>query len=121
MNDMLRIYVLWASGSESRNKIAELISRHFDGIGMERDGGIVTQRRIPPLLERSENVAPAKVELSNIRTKGDGTVIALERVVRTIHRLERDRTVAMGLEIVGPDLQRLVIAVQRLVEAAQSP
>ncbi|RCK33946.1 hypothetical protein TH9_05920 [Thalassospira xiamenensis] len=36
--DLLRIHVLWANGSDESARIAELISKHFDGIGMERDG-----------------------------------------------------------------------------------
>ncbi|PTM77110.1 toll/interleukin-1 receptor domain-containing protein [Cereibacter johrii] len=36
--DLLRIHVIWANGSEEGARIAELLSKHFDGIGMERDG-----------------------------------------------------------------------------------
>ncbi|MGE7471993.1 toll/interleukin-1 receptor domain-containing protein [Bosea sp. NPDC003192] len=36
--DLLRIHVVWAEGSDESARIAELISKHFDGIGMERDG-----------------------------------------------------------------------------------
>lgn len=36
--DLVRIHVLWAPASTEGARIAELISRHFDGIGMERDG-----------------------------------------------------------------------------------
>jgi hypothetical protein len=38
MIDILRLHVLWAAGSTEGERIAEMISRHFDGIGMERDG-----------------------------------------------------------------------------------
>lgn len=38
LTDILRIHVVWASGSNEGARIAEMISRHFDGIGMERDG-----------------------------------------------------------------------------------
>jgi len=38
MIDHLRIHVVWASGSLEGARVAEMISRHFDGIGMERDG-----------------------------------------------------------------------------------
>ena len=38
MLDHLRIHVLWADGSEEGARLAELISTHFDGIGMEREG-----------------------------------------------------------------------------------
>ena len=38
IQDLLRIHVIWANGSEEGAQSAELISRHFDGIGMERDG-----------------------------------------------------------------------------------
>ncbi|RWE79576.1 toll/interleukin-1 receptor domain-containing protein [Mesorhizobium sp.] len=38
MLDFLRIHVLWAAQSVAGKLTAELISRHFDGIGMERDG-----------------------------------------------------------------------------------
>jgi hypothetical protein len=36
--DLLRIQVVWADGSAEGARIAELVSKHFDGIGMERDG-----------------------------------------------------------------------------------
>lgn len=36
--DQLRIHVVWADGSLDAARIAELLSQHFDGIGMERDG-----------------------------------------------------------------------------------
>lgn len=36
--DLLRIHVIWAEGSDDSARIAELVSKHFDGIGMERDG-----------------------------------------------------------------------------------
>lgn len=36
--DLLRIHVIWAHGSEEGARVAELLSKHFDGIGMERDG-----------------------------------------------------------------------------------
>jgi hypothetical protein len=38
MIDHLRIHVLWADGSVESQGIAEMISAHFDGLGMERDG-----------------------------------------------------------------------------------
>ena len=38
MIDYLRIHVLWADGSAESQRIAEMISTHFDGLGMERDG-----------------------------------------------------------------------------------
>ncbi len=38
MIDYLRIHVLWADGSVESQRIAEMISTHFDGLGMERDG-----------------------------------------------------------------------------------
>lgn len=43
-NDLLRIHVLWASGSAEGARVAALISDHFDGLGMERDGVAI---RIP--------------------------------------------------------------------------
>ena len=36
--DLLRIHVIWSNGSEDGAHIAEMLSKHFDGIGMERDG-----------------------------------------------------------------------------------
>lgn len=36
--DLIRIYVLWDRASASAERAANLIARHFDGIGMERDG-----------------------------------------------------------------------------------
>lgn len=44
MKDFLRIYALWAPGQERTAQLAERISKHFDGLGMERDGVAV---RIP--------------------------------------------------------------------------
>ncbi|MDB5595663.1 MAG: hypothetical protein JWM36_2624 [Hyphomicrobiales bacterium] len=38
MIDYLRIHVLWATESKLRAHSSQLISTHFDGIGMERDG-----------------------------------------------------------------------------------
>ncbi len=42
--DLLRIHVVWASGSAEGERVASLISDHFDGLGMERDGVAI---RIP--------------------------------------------------------------------------
>ena len=42
--DLLRIHVVWASGSVEGERVANLISDHFDGLGMERDGVAI---RIP--------------------------------------------------------------------------
>lgn len=36
--DFLRIHVVWHGGSQEGADIAEKISSHFDGLGMERDG-----------------------------------------------------------------------------------
>src|SRR5687768_12638273 len=36
--DILRIHVIWDSSSDEGARLGELISRHFDAIGMERDG-----------------------------------------------------------------------------------
>lgn len=44
MRDQLRIYVLWAPGQKRTACLADRVSRHFDGIGMERDGVAV---RVP--------------------------------------------------------------------------
>jgi hypothetical protein len=44
VSDFLRIYVVWAYESEEGRRLATLISDHFDGIGMERDGVAV---RVP--------------------------------------------------------------------------
>jgi hypothetical protein len=44
MPDLLCIYVLWHPQSDACGAYAEAISRHFDGLGMERDG---VQYRIP--------------------------------------------------------------------------
>ncbi|WP_143534715.1 toll/interleukin-1 receptor domain-containing protein [Notoacmeibacter marinus] len=38
MIDLLRLHVVWDHRSGEGARIAERISRHFDGIGMERDG-----------------------------------------------------------------------------------
>lgn len=42
--DLLRIHVVWASGSAEGERVASLISDHFDGLGIERDGVAI---RIP--------------------------------------------------------------------------
>ncbi len=42
--DLLRIHAVWASGSMEGERAANLISDHFDGLGMERDGVAI---RIP--------------------------------------------------------------------------
>jgi hypothetical protein len=44
MIDFLRIYVLWDPASAGSARLAELVVRHFDGIGMEREGVAI---RIP--------------------------------------------------------------------------
>jgi hypothetical protein len=41
---MIRIYVLWHPQSETCGRYAEAITKHFDGLGMEREG---VQYRIP--------------------------------------------------------------------------
>ncbi|MGH0343940.1 hypothetical protein NKY44_08990 [Sinorhizobium meliloti] len=66
MSDFLRIYVLWAHESEEGRRLANLISDHFDGIGMERDGVAV---RVPVRF-RSEpweidGVIPRTVDLDH--------------------------------------------------------
>jgi len=38
MIDLLRLHVVWDVKSSDGARVAERISRHFDGIGMERDG-----------------------------------------------------------------------------------
>jgi len=38
MNDLLRIYVLWHPESAAGQRTADAIAKHFDGLGMERDG-----------------------------------------------------------------------------------
>lgn len=38
MNDLLRIYVLWHPESAAGQRMADAIAKHFDGLGMERDG-----------------------------------------------------------------------------------
>jgi hypothetical protein len=54
MKDYLRLYVLWAPGQHRSADMAERLSRHFDGLGMERDGVAV---RVPVRF-RSEPWAP---------------------------------------------------------------
>jgi len=51
MLDLLCIYVLWHPQSDACGAYAEAISRHFDGLGMERDG---VQYRIPVRLRSAE-------------------------------------------------------------------
>lgn len=63
--DLLRIHVIWATGSNDGARVAEVLSRHFDGIGMERDG---VAHRVPvrfasaPWDEASS--LPAEIDLS---------------------------------------------------------
>jgi hypothetical protein len=42
--DFLRVYVLWDPASDDGGRLAVLVAKHFDGIGMERDGVAI---RIP--------------------------------------------------------------------------
>lgn len=63
--DLLRIHVVWADGSDEGARIAELLSRHFDGIGMERDG---VAYRVPVRFASAPweelSVLPADIDLS---------------------------------------------------------
>lgn len=65
IQDLLRIHVIWANGSEEGAQSAELISRHFDGIGMERDG---VAYRVPVRFASApwddESPLPAGIDLS---------------------------------------------------------
>src|ERR1700731_2070989 len=67
MSDILCIYVLWHPQSPDSRALAERISAHFDGLGMERDG---IQYRVP-VRYRSEPwengptpEAPRRIDLS---------------------------------------------------------
>jgi hypothetical protein len=64
MKDFLRIYVLWAPGSERTSQLAERLSRHLDGLGMERDGVAI---RIPVRFRSvpwdAHSPVPRKIEL----------------------------------------------------------
>ncbi|CAN7700337.1 toll/interleukin-1 receptor domain-containing protein [Mesorhizobium sp. LjRoot246] len=68
MLDFLRIYVLWPANSRTGRLNAELISRHFDGIGMERDG---VAFRIPVRFRSApwdnKSLYPRKVDLERAR------------------------------------------------------
>jgi hypothetical protein len=63
MIDYLRIHVLWANGSDEGARVAELISTHFDGIGMEREG---VAHRVPVRFAsapwQAEGATPAPVD-----------------------------------------------------------
>lgn len=63
--DLLRIHVIWANGSNEGAHTAELLSRHFDGIGMERDG---VAYRVPVRFASTpwneESPLPADLDLS---------------------------------------------------------
>ncbi len=65
MIDFLRIHVVWAEGSSEGARVAEVISRHFDGIGMERDG---VAYRVPVRFAsapwRADSPLPRSVDLS---------------------------------------------------------
>lgn len=63
--DHLRIHVLWAAGSHESARIGDMISAHFDGIGMEREG---VAYRVPVRFASAPwaigSTIPAPVDLS---------------------------------------------------------
>ncbi|WP_193175415.1 toll/interleukin-1 receptor domain-containing protein [Oricola nitratireducens] len=63
--DLLRIHVVWADRSDEGARIAELVSKHFDGIGMERDG---VAYRVPVRFASTpwdaSSTLPAELDLS---------------------------------------------------------
>jgi len=74
MIDFLRIHVVWPDGSSEGARVAEMISRHFDGIGMERDG---VAYRVPVRFAsapwRHGSLMPRQVDLS----RADHNVVVL--------------------------------------------
>ncbi len=67
MNDFLRIYVIWAPARDeaSSKHAADIIAKHFDGIGMERDG---VAYRVPVRFRsepwRAGSILPRPIDLS---------------------------------------------------------
>jgi hypothetical protein len=64
MLDFLRIHVVYAPGSKSGAEAAELISSHFDGLGMDREGVAV---RVPVRFHSApweDSGAPRAIDLS---------------------------------------------------------
>jgi len=67
--DTLRIYVLWHPGSANR-RLAERIVRHFDGLGMERDGvshRVPVRVRSEPWLDGNDQQAPRPINLGSAK------------------------------------------------------
>lgn len=61
MSDFFRIFVLWSPGSSESRRLANLIAKHFDGLGMERDGvafRIPVRFRCQPWVDGSPSPRP---------------------------------------------------------------
>lgn len=97
--DLLRIHVIWAERSREGTELAELISRHFDGIGMERDG--VAYR--VPVRFRSEpwepgGTVPAPVDLGQAE---HNVVVLLHDLDMHLTRADWDAYVAATRAAMG--------------------
>jgi hypothetical protein len=68
MIDLLRLHVVWDQRSTEGTRIAERVSRHFDGIGMERDG---VAHRVPVRFANTpwsaESSLPRGIDLTRAR------------------------------------------------------
>lgn len=68
MIDLLRLHVIWDERSAEGSRIAERLSRHFDGLGMERDG---VAFRVPVRFASTpwmaEGVLPRAIDLDRAR------------------------------------------------------
>lgn len=86
--DLLRIHVAWDAGSTEGARIAERLSTHFDGLGMERDG---VAYRVPvrfastPWSESS--LVPRAIDLERAR---HNAIILLQDEEMQAHRSEWD-------------------------------
>lgn len=89
--DLLRIHVVWASGSEEGARVAKVISDHFDGLGMERDGVAI---RIPVRLVSApwDEGSPLPREIDLSRAEHNAVVLLNDGYMQD-HAAEWDRYV----------------------------
>lgn len=69
MPDLVRIYVLWHRDS-SNGALAERVARHFDGLGMERDGvsyRVPVRFRYMPWQEGENSDVPRPIDLTQAK------------------------------------------------------
>lgn len=79
--DLLRIHVIWAHGSAEGARSAELLSKHFDGIGMERDG---VAYRVPVRFASApwDNASPLPAEIDLSRAVHNAIILLHDDVMQ---------------------------------------